>query len=172
MITMGDEVRATRRGNNNAYCQDNEISWFDWNLLARHSDVHRFATLLIKQWMLRDLRAEGRSLNAVLRGLKHAWHGVKLNRPDWSFSSHILAFSAESANGKLLLDLILNAYWEPLEFELPPAPPQKQHSMAEMGRHFSRFATGRRRMAGGPSVAGPTYRAQARSVVMLFAEAG
>ena len=46
MILMGDEVRRTQRGNNNAYCQDNEISWFDWTLLMKHPDVHRFVSLL------------------------------------------------------------------------------------------------------------------------------
>src|SRR5246500_3479780 len=38
MLQMGDEVRRTQRGNNNAYCQDNEISWFDWSLLEKHRD--------------------------------------------------------------------------------------------------------------------------------------
>ena len=47
MLCMGDEVRRTQRGNNNAYCQDNEISWFDWTLLSKHADVHRFVKLLI-----------------------------------------------------------------------------------------------------------------------------
>ncbi len=42
MLLMGDEVRRTQRGNNNAYCQDNEISWFDWTLLEQHADIHRF----------------------------------------------------------------------------------------------------------------------------------
>ena len=42
MILMGDEVRHTQLGNNNAYCQDNEISWFDWTLVDKHADVHRF----------------------------------------------------------------------------------------------------------------------------------
>lgn len=46
MFVMGDEVRRTQRGNNNAYCQDNEISWFDWTLLKKHADVHRFVSLL------------------------------------------------------------------------------------------------------------------------------
>ena len=39
MILMGDEVRRTQRGNNNAYCQDNETSWFDWTLVKKHADV-------------------------------------------------------------------------------------------------------------------------------------
>jgi pullulanase/glycogen debranching enzyme len=46
MLLMGDEVRRTQRGNNNAYCHDDETSWFDWTLLARHSDVHRFVKRL------------------------------------------------------------------------------------------------------------------------------
>ncbi len=46
MILMGDEVRQTQGGNNNAYCQDNEISWFDWTRVEKHSDVHRFVSLL------------------------------------------------------------------------------------------------------------------------------
>jgi glycogen operon protein len=47
MLSAGDEVRRTQRGNNNAYCQDNAISWFDWRLLKRHSDIRRFVKELI-----------------------------------------------------------------------------------------------------------------------------
>jgi len=47
MLLMGDEVRRTQRGNNNAYCQDNEISWFDWTLLDKHPDVYRFVKRLL-----------------------------------------------------------------------------------------------------------------------------
>src|SRR5581483_11548174 len=55
MLLMGDEVRRSQRGNNNAYCQDNEMSWFDWNLLSKHSDVLRFVKLLIERRVVRDL---------------------------------------------------------------------------------------------------------------------
>ena len=58
MILMGDEVRRTQRGNNNAYCQDNEISWFDWTLVEKHADVHRFVSLLIARRLLRDVEHE------------------------------------------------------------------------------------------------------------------
>ena len=54
MIVMGDEVRRTQRGNNNAYCQDNETSWFDWTLVTKHADVHRFVTLLAARRFLRS----------------------------------------------------------------------------------------------------------------------
>lgn len=58
------------------------------------------------------------SLNQTLREAKKVWPGVKLGQPDWSDSSHSLAFSAEIPSEKLMFHLILNAYWEPLEFEL------------------------------------------------------
>jgi isoamylase len=121
MILMGDEVRRTQRGNNNAYCQDNEISWLDWRLLDQHADVHRFVKLLIERRQRRQIgpELEGESLNQLLEGADKAWHGVKLNQPDWSDNSHSLAFSAEIRREKLLIYLILNAYWESLEFELP-----------------------------------------------------
>ena len=47
MLLMGDEMRRTQRGNNNAYCQDNEMSWLDWRLLDRHPELHRFVQTLI-----------------------------------------------------------------------------------------------------------------------------
>jgi isoamylase len=46
MITMGDEIRRTQRGNNNAYCQDNKISWFDWTLVEKNADMLRFVQCL------------------------------------------------------------------------------------------------------------------------------
>ncbi|HTV55153.1 MAG TPA: glycogen debranching protein GlgX [Terriglobia bacterium] len=121
MILMGDEARRTQQGNNNAYCQDNEISWFDWTLVARHADVHRFVRLLNEQRMLRELETDAPllSLNQLLQRARKAWHGVKPGEPDWSFGSHSLALSAEIPSERLLLYAILNAYWEPLEFELP-----------------------------------------------------
>ncbi len=121
MFAMGDEVRRTQHGNNNAYCQDNETSWFDWNLLTRHADVLRFVQLLIKRRVLRGVGYEQRrvSLSEVLRDAKHTWHGIKLSQPDWSPISHSLAITAELKEEGLLLAVILNAYWEPLEFELP-----------------------------------------------------
>ena len=111
-----------KSGNNNAYCQDNETSWFDWTLLEKHADVHRFVKLLIARRMLRDMDAELQrtSLNELLKNANKAWHGVKLFQPDWSSWSHSLAFGAEIPNQNLTFHLIMNAYWQPLEFELPP----------------------------------------------------
>jgi len=121
MLLMGDEVRRTQRGNNNAYCQDNETSWFDWTLLTKHADILRFVTLLNARRVLRDAEPERHrvTLNQLLRRVNLAWHGVKLNQPDWGEHSHSIAFTAELRQERLLFHVILNAFWKPLDFELP-----------------------------------------------------
>jgi isoamylase len=97
MLLMGDEVRRTQHGNNNAYCHDNAGNWFDWTLLSKHADVHRFTKLLIARRVLRNERHERDrvSLNEMLRQARTAWHGVELSQPDWGRDSHALAFGAE-----------------------------------------------------------------------------
>jgi glycogen operon protein len=71
---------------------------------------------------MRDVEQERRriSLNQWLRDATKAWHGVRLGQPDWSHCSHSLAFGAELPAEGVLFHMILNAYWGPLEFELPP----------------------------------------------------
>ena len=58
MFVMGDEVRRSQHGNNNAYCQDNDTSWLDWNLLSKHTGVLRFVKLLIERRAIRDVEHE------------------------------------------------------------------------------------------------------------------
>ena len=124
MLLMGDEVRRTQRGNNNAYCQDNEISWFDWSLLERHADVHRFVRMLTTVRQRRDVLAEATTptLSDLLRRVKIEWHGVRPGAPDWGERSHSLAVALRSLHDRRVLYCIFNAYREPLTFELPPAP--------------------------------------------------
>jgi glycogen operon protein len=174
MILMGDEVRRTQRGNNNAYCQDNEISWFDWTLLAKRADVHRFVRMLIAQLPLRDEEPERQhlSLNQVLRKAKIAWHGVKLGQPDWGESSHSLALSVEVPKEKLLFHVILNAYWEPLDFELPQACDRSQDSWRRWIDTSLDSPHEIVEWEWAPPVSSRSYRAGPRSVVVLFARAG
>ena len=170
MLLMGDEVRRTQRGNNNAYCQDNETSWFDWTLLTKHADVHRFVTLLNARRVLRDPEPERHrvSLNQLLRGVNVAWHGVKLNQPDWSEHSHSLAFTAELRQEKLLFHVILNAYWQPLDFELPRLDYAAENpwrrwidTALESPHDISEWAKAQ-------PLHGYNYRTESRSVVMLY----
>jgi len=124
MIVMGDEVRRSQRGNNNAYCQDNEISWMDWRLLERHADVHRFVRELIGLRFLRDHVRDGghMTLSEMRDKAQVRLHGVRLGRPDLTEPSRSLALSATSLSGKLHMYFAVNAWWEPLTFELPPPP--------------------------------------------------
>jgi isoamylase len=170
MLLMGDEVRRTQRGNNNAYCQDNETSWFDWTFLTKHPDVHRFVTLLNARRVLRDPEPERQrvSLRQLLRGVNVAWHGVKLNQPDWGEHSHSLAFTAELRQEKLLFHVILNAYWNPLDFELPQVDSSGENqwrrwidTALDSPHDIVEWETAK-------PVPGHAYRAESRSVVMLF----
>jgi glycogen operon protein len=165
MILMGDEVRRTQRGNNNAYCQDNEISWFDWTLVEKHADLHRFVTLLNARRLMRDTEHEKVSLNQFLRDARKEWHGVKLNQPDWSDHSHAVMFKAELQKEGLTIALILNSYWEALEFELPPAAGSGQwRRWIDTSLDFPNDIVPWR---AAPAINGLSYRAGPRSVVML-----
>jgi glycogen operon protein len=174
MIVMGDEVRRTQRGNNNAYCQDNETSWLDWTLISKHADLHRFVTLLIAQRLLRDVQAEyeRESLNQLLRDSNKAWHGVRLYQPDWSSSSHSIALSAELKKEKQVLHLILNAYWEPLEFELPPVSEDSGGSWRRWIDTALDSPNDIVEWQNAPRFTGRTYRAGPRSVALLYAPLG
>jgi isoamylase len=170
MILMGDEVRRTQFGNNNAYCQDNETSWFDWALVERHAEVHRFVTLLIARRVLRDTQRERQrvSLNQLIQQAEKTWHGVKIGKPDWSYDSHSLAFEAKLHQEKLRVYLILNAYWSPLDFELPPADESEPGAWRRWIDTSLESPNDIVPWPMAPSLHGSTYRAEARSVVVLF----
>jgi glycogen operon protein len=168
MILMGDETRRTQRGNNNAYCQDNELSWFDWSLVEQHADLVRFVRLLVARRLQRDMEHERQrtSLNVVLTKARKAWHGIKLNQPDWGDCSHSLVLGAELKGEGLQVQFILNAYWEPLEFELPPS---------SAGHCWRRWIdTGLESPDDivtwevSPPIAGHSYHLAARSVALLY----
>jgi len=170
MLLMGDEVRRTQSGNNNAYCQDNETSWFDWSLLDRHADLHRFVTLLNAQRNLRstDYEDQRLTLNQVMRQAEITWHGVTLGQPDWGAASHSLAFETELQQHGLCVYLIFNAFREALEFELPPAAddggfPWRRwiDTALKSPQDIVPWQTA-------PRLEGRSYRAQAHSVVVLF----
>jgi len=172
MILMGDEVRRTQNGNNNAYCHDNEISWLDWTQVERHADLHRFVRLLMQRRRLREIGPDGerKSLNQLIREANKAWHGVTLNQPDWSDHSHSLAFSAEIRRERLFVYIIVNAYWDFLNFELPPV---ENGSRGPWCRWIDTTLDSpddivERQTA--PPVLGKSYLAGPRSTVVLFAE--
>ena len=164
MFLMGDEVRRTQQGNNNAYCQDNEISWFDWSQVDTHADLLNFVSGLLNFRQNSELYRDRRYWFEP-SGTDIHWHGVHLGQPDFGDNSHSLAFELTHSDIKDHLYVLLNAYWEPLEFELP---------QLQTGRSWARMVD----TAKSPpdDFADPaveltenthTYMVQSRSVVVL-----
>jgi glycogen operon protein len=170
MLLMGDEVRCSQGGNNNAYCQNNEISWFDWTLVEKEGDVLRFVKDLIALRMNRDLPVERlhMTLNELLHRQPVQWHGVRLNEPDWGHESHTLAATVPLLGYRLLLHIIINAYWEALEFEVPPL--EAEESWRRCVDTYLDPPDDICSWADAQSLRGSTCQVQPRSVVLLLAE--
>ncbi len=170
MLLMGDEVRRTQHGNNNAYCQDNALSWFDWTLLERHRDIHRFVRQMIadRLWLSVTREEPSVSLNQLLRWADIQAHGVKLGCPDWSQTSHSLAFMARAPRSGLQLHLMLNAYWEPLAFELPPVWEGRHDGWRRWVDTFLASPQDICAAADAPVVLDAAYLVQPRSLVVLW----
>jgi glycogen operon protein len=125
MLLMGDEVRRSQHGNNNAYCQDSEISWFDWDDVERHAEMRRFAQSLIRFHQGAEIFRD-RTFWGEPGATKITWHGAKLGEPEWGDDSHALAYELLHEESGEHLHVMLNAFWEPLVFELPPPSPRKR----------------------------------------------
>jgi glycogen operon protein len=125
MILAGDEMRRTQLGNNNAYCQDNEISWVDWDLTRKNKSLLRFFKQLIKFRKSHPAlmygsftEPEGDSAFPV------TWHGTKAGKPDWSWESRSLSVQISERTPSAAAEITdfyiaANAYWDSLRLELP-----------------------------------------------------
>jgi isoamylase len=130
MLLGGDELGRTQRGNNNAYCQDNEISWVDWDLRETNRDLFRFVKTLIAfrraHAVLRQRDFLTGRARAPHRRPDVTWHGVHLGQPDWGSASRSLAMHLAGEYGHepdCDIYLAANAWREDLVFELPPPAP-------------------------------------------------
>ena len=165
LITMGDEVKRTQQGNNNAYCQDNEISWFDWDLTKENKELFEFTQNLIS-WRLKDpaLGEQRRlSLAKVLDNTKILWHGVQPLFTDWSSDSHALAYSICDPNSKEYLYIAINSYHQDLDFKLPKAKSGSWHRIidtADKNPYLSQTKS--------HSLNSKTYKVEAYSLIMLL----
>jgi glycogen operon protein len=157
MLRAGDELGQTQRGNNNAYCQDNEISWLDWHLTPRQEDFLEFTrqaiALRLSQPVLHRRRFfQGRGLRGA--GVQDiAWFdktGKEMTDESWNLGlvrslGVRLAGDAiderdergERVSGGTLM-LLLNANAETVPFKLPPLPPRchwEERLDSANGRH-------------------------------------
>ncbi len=125
MLLAGDEVLNTQKGNNNGYCQDNELTWFDWSLLIENADMLRFVKHLIalrkrhpslrRRRFLSGKQGEGQVLPDI------TWHGRQLNQPPWDDDeAQILAFTlAAVADKEAHLHVMINMFYDDVEMEIP-----------------------------------------------------
>ena len=138
MLLSGDEMGNSQQGNNNAYCQDNDIAWLDWNNLERNADIfHYFKQMIQFRRRHKVLRYEDHLSHSDYRHLGYpdfSWHGVKAWQPD---SGHNNLTAAFMLNGQYAItvsegspegspdDFIyvaMNMHWEMHGFELPQLP--------------------------------------------------
>lgn len=164
MILMGDEIRRTQQGNNNAYCHDNEITWFDWRGVEQHAGLFRFVQGLLAFTQWHPAFREEHFWTQNNGPPRIMWHGIKLDHPDWTHHSHSLAFGLHHPEGAAL-HVMLNAYWDALDFEIPAD--QRWRRIVDTARsapddfHSPDEA---------PFVTGHRYHVEARSTVILMAD--
>jgi len=174
MLLSGDEVLSTQSGNNNAYCQDNPLSWFDWTRVGSQREMLRFTRELIA------LRRRHPSLtvnrfytggSVVGRGLPDiCWHGARLKQPSWDDpGARVLAFTVTGiAPGEADIHAVLNLSDEAIEAELPLLPGRRWHLAVDTAAE----APGD--VAAPPAqrlLTGHVHRVSSRSVVILEARA-
>ncbi|MFH1084160.1 MAG: glycogen debranching enzyme, partial [Chloroflexota bacterium] len=156
--------------NNNAYCQDHEVSWYDWRLLAHNADLHRFVQGLIAfrrrhPTLTVDHSLDGRPWEKALDdGV--SFHGVCLSQPDWSHHSHSLAVHLHGAQGDVGVYVIANAYHQGLTFDLPRDIRWRRVADTSLPMPDDLCAD----EAQAPLVPGSRYAVGPRSVVILIEE--
>jgi glycogen operon protein len=172
MFVSGDEIRRTQGGNNNAYCQDNEISWFDWNLVEENADMLRFFREMIA---LRN-RQTNLHRHGFLSGAPDRrgradieWHGLELGQPDWGYpGSRVIAFTLAAGDDWFTpeadLHVMLNMDDDTHEFAVPPLDDRRWLLFADTAKPSPEdiSATGEER-----PFDGERYPVSGRSVVIL-----
>ncbi len=128
MLVAGDEFGRSQQGNNNAYCQDNELSWLDWELAKKNRELLRFFTLLIALRKNHPVFRRRDFFPAPQPGQdpEIEWQSTQPGRQDWSPACRTLGFLLHgSSQGRRLDDdffIMLNGSHEVSHFTLPPPP--------------------------------------------------
>ena len=137
MILGGDEFCRTQKGNNNAYCQDNDISWYNWSLLEQNKDVYRF----VKEMIAFRLRHPGFMRPEFYTGREGSynaipdisWYNEKGESPDWDNIGYFLALRVDGSRAETLADrddndfyIIFNASLDVQPFILASPPSKKE----------------------------------------------
>ena len=169
MLLGGDEIGRTQQGNNNAYCQDSEISWYDWNLSERNKELLRFTRMVIALRKKHPALRRNHFFTGQLIGQggqkDMTWiapNGKEMQEQDWNMNfAHAMGyyFTDETGHDGPFL-ILINSYHEALDFLLPDAeystPWKRLFDTTLQPREYTkRFEEGE------------TYRLEGRSFVLL-----
>ncbi|MBN1998773.1 glycogen debranching protein GlgX [candidate division KSB1 bacterium] len=170
MILMGDELQRTQHGNNNAYCQNNKISWLNWDDVQNNQDMLRFVKLLIRFTQTHDIFREERFwIPSDKSEEPHiTFHGTELFKPDWSDFSHSLAFTLNHPESGNTMHIACNAYWKKLTFQLPPL--KKKRSWLKIVDTFADSPFDIQLPKDAPHVTSTAVTLESRSILLLYAK--
>jgi isoamylase len=115
MLLGGDECRRTQRGNNNAYCHDDDTGWYDWNLLLRHSEVFRFTRGVIAFRSAHPVLSE----ETFYAAEDIDWFGPDGGAPRWGDPTARQCGCSINEGGRRALCLMFNAGTDAVDFALP-----------------------------------------------------
>ncbi len=129
LIMAGDEMGRTCRGNNNPYCQDNDINYINWNELRKNSDIYDFTKFMInfrREHKILHMADDLRMMDYLSKGCPDlSIHGIEPWRPDFNYVSRCFgmlyneAYGDTQKNSKIYI--MFNMYWEPQVFNVPAA---------------------------------------------------
>jgi len=141
MLLMGDEMYRTQKGNNNAYCIDDETTWVDWSLKEEHADLFEFVRKMIafrkthpalkRECFFQKYDRFGNLITDI------TWHGIDPFEPDTGYTSHSIAFMISGFEPIRVTTIdndiyvILNQWKEPLRFILPPIHAKSWYRVAD-----------------------------------------
>ena len=169
MLMAGDELLRTQGGNNNAWCQDNEISWFDWNLVETERDMLEFVRGMIAfrrrhaslthNGFFTGKPPQGRDIPDI------SWHGIRLNEPAWQNpEAQFLAFTIAGLTiSEPDLHVILNMADSSVDAPLPEIPKEWSLAVDTFDTGYSGISPVEKQKA----VLQRVWRAQPRSVVIF-----
>ncbi|HHH44790.1 MAG TPA: glycogen debranching enzyme GlgX [Gammaproteobacteria bacterium] len=170
MLLAGDEILHSQRGNNNGYCQDNELTWIDWSLVEKNAHMLRFVRhmvalrkrhpSLMRRRFLTGTAAEEGAMPDI------RWHGAELDAPQWHApSARVLAFTlAGTRTDESALHVMLNLSDRQVNMAFPAAPHEQWCLAIDTALASPRDSAAPQQQT---PVSGERYPVQARSVVVL-----
>jgi isoamylase len=163
MLLGGDEFRRTQVGNNNAYCQDNETSWYDWSFLEQHREIFRFTSGMIAFRRAHPILSK----EQFYTDDEIQWFGPQGGLPNWTDQKEKQFACLIHEDEQHALYLMFNAGGDAVDFRLPPLLSKAQWYLAvDTSREAPQdlFVEGQEPLWEDPQ----TYRLGSRSSVILL----